>query len=163
MRKDVRGLDPTKGRWKQRWIRSQQVLKDLLDQVRSEEVDWRPDDGIESIRDHLWSIAVSERWLTIRLTKGTLAPVDRNWRAEEVPFAEIVRMLEICQKNLTTWFDDGAPVQESDAESSTVGESRGLTVDDLLYHHLEQKAAQTASIRSLVHLIDPSRRAALLS
>ncbi|MCA9320186.1 MAG: DinB family protein [Planctomycetes bacterium] len=153
-------VDPLVTRWKARFQHANQSLNALLARLDPCEVDWTPDEGMESIRDHLWAIAESERWLTVRLARGKITPVQKAYRASDVDFREITRMLEICHGNLNSWMAtttaaailDEPPGRDEDPEHRG-----GFCVEDLLYHHLEFKAVHTSAIRSLIRLIDPVR------
>ncbi|HGY90001.1 MAG TPA: DinB family protein [Planctomycetes bacterium] len=146
-------------RWKSRFQRSHRRLQSVLKRLRQAEMDWAPDDGIESPREHLWEIAVSRRWLAVRLARGRIMPAQETFRPEQVDAQEIVRLLDLCHRNLGDWLDGASDEDILSTPASVDGEKslRGLNVEDLLYHQLELEAHRTAAIDGLSRLIDPAR------
>ncbi len=90
-------------------------------------------------------------------------PAQETFRPELVDAREIVRLLDLCHRNLDEWLEAASDEDILAAPASVNGEKslRGLNVEDLLYHQLELEAHRTAAIDGLSRLIDPARTPAL--
>ena len=154
---EFNGCDADSGRWKARFNQAHSTLEGVLGVLEVGEHDWSPDDGIATIRDHLWSIVESKRWVSGRLVRGATTPAQTIYRADDVDFEEIVRILGICHKSIVNWLesctpDDARSVCEVGGEEPDSG-----CMSDLFHHHLELEAGHTAAIAQLTQLIDPAR------
>ncbi len=130
-----------------RWVscleRNKQRLDRTLQTLDEGEWDWAPDEGIATVREHLWAIAKSERKLTGMLTRGAIS--DTDYQAREVAFSEIKKIVAICHRNLVAWLKD-QPDREIDPE-----------ISEALLKHLDLKSHHASAIAMLSQLIDPGR------
>ncbi|MCB9833189.1 MAG: DinB family protein [Planctomycetes bacterium] len=131
--------------WRGRIEAAAARLADYVAGLEQEYNDWRPDEGIASVREHLWAVAESIRALLARLS-GRPVP-GPSFGAEDVPVAEINNLIGSSFRKLRGRLDDDRELEIDEVEA--------------LQAHLELQAHHVGAIAVLLQLIDPGRRSAL--
>ena len=138
-------------RWRKRFQSTNNRLLKTLAVIEIDEQGWSPDDGIQTIKDHLFVICEARRKLIGALSVGQNGAALGARNRPISDFNSQASFIETSARQITNLLVS--------AEKSLAAIPEGLTneLDDLAFECFEREVVSLAAIQFLLRLIDPSR------